>query len=103
MQILVAGGAGYIGSHTSKALAEAGYEPVVLDSLRNGHRWAVRWGPFVEMDLADRDGLRRVFEKYRVAAVIHFAALIEAGESVREPASFFRNNVVNTINLLDAM
>jgi UDP-glucose-4-epimerase GalE len=103
MQILVAGGAGYIGSHTAKTLAQAGYEPVVLDNFRNGHRWAVRWGPFVEMDLADRDALRSVFERYRIAAVIHFAALIEAGESVREPAKYFRNNVVNTLNLLDAM
>ena len=103
MQILVAGGAGYIGSHTAKTLARAGYEPVVLDNLGNGHRWAVRWGPLVEMDLADRDGLRAVFHQYRISAVIHFAALIEAGESVREPAKYFRNNVVNTLNLLDAM
>ena len=103
MQILVVGGAGYIGSHTAKALARAGYEPVVLDHLRHGHRWAVRWGPLVETDLADPDALRAVFKKYRVAAVIHFAALIEAGESAREPAKYFRNNVVNTINLLDAM
>jgi|SRR5579871_686881 len=103
MQILVTGGAGYIGSQTAKALARAGYQPVVVDNLRNGHRWAVRWGPWVEMDLADRDRLRAVFQKYRIGAVIHFAALIEAGESVREPARFFRNNVVNTVNLLDAM
>ena len=84
-------------------LARAGYEPIVLDNLRNGHRWAVRWGPLIEMDLADRDGLGSVFQKYRIAAVIHFAALIEAGESVREPAKYFRNNVGNTLNLLDAM
>src|SRR5690242_10334033 len=103
MQILVAGGAGYIGSHTAKMLARAGYEPVVLDSFCHGHRWAVRWGPLVEMDLADRDALRAVFQKYPIAAVIQFAALIEAGESVREPAKYFRNNVVNTLNLLDAM
>ena len=103
MQILVAGGAGYIGSHTAKALAQAGYEPIVLDSLQKGHRWAVQWGPLVEMDLAERDALRSVFQKYRIGAVIQFAALIEAGESVREPAKYFRNNVVNTLNLLDAM
>src|SRR5689334_13680986 len=103
MQILVAGGAGYIGSHTAKALAQAGYEPIVLDNLRKGHRWAVRWSPLVEMDLADRDALRSVFQKYRIGAVVHFAALIEAGESVREPAKYFHNNVVNTLNLLDAM
>lgn len=103
MQILVTGGAGYIGSHTAKALAGAGLEPVVLDNLGNGHRWAVRWGPLVEMDLGDRESLRAVFHKYRIDAVIHFAALIEAGESVEEPAKYFRNNVVNTLNLLDAM
>jgi UDP-arabinose 4-epimerase len=103
MQILITGGAGYIGSHTAKWLAQAGYEPVVLDNLRLGHRWAVRWGPFVEMDLSDRQGLRHVFEKYRIAAVIHFAAFAYVGESMRDPAEYFRNNVVNTLNLLDAM
>jgi UDP-arabinose 4-epimerase len=103
MQILITGGAGYVGSHTVKRLAEAGYEPVVLDNLRHGHRWAVRWGPLVEMDLGDRKGLRRVFEKYGIAAVIHLAAFAYVGESMREPAEYFRNNVVNTLNLLDAM
>lgn len=103
MRILVPGGAGYIGSHTAKALAQAGHEPVVVDNLRNGHRWAVRWGPFEEMDLEDRSALRGVFQKYHFGAVVHFAALIEAGESVKDPAKFFRNNVVNTLNLLDAM
>ena len=103
MQILVTGGAGYIGSHTAKALAQAGHEPVVIDNLQHGHRWAVRWGPLVEADLADRDALRDVFRTYQFGAVVHFAALIEAGESVREPARYFRNNVANTLNLLDAM
>jgi UDP-arabinose 4-epimerase len=103
MQILITGGAGYIGSHTAKRLAEAGYEPVVLDNLRHGHRWAVRWGPFVEMDLGDRGGLAQVFHEYRIDAVIHFAAFAYVGESMRQPAAYFRNNVVNTLNLLDAM
>jgi UDP-arabinose 4-epimerase len=103
MQILITGGAGYIGSHTAKRLAQAGYEPVVLDNLRHGHRWAVRWGPFVEIDLNDREGLARVFRNYRIAAVIHFAAFAYVSESMREPAEYFRNNVVNTLNLLDAM
>ncbi len=103
MQILVTGGAGYIGSHTAKALAQAGHQPIVVDNLQHGHRWAVRWGPLVEQDLADRDALRDVFRAYRIDAVIHFAALIEAGESVQEPAKYFRNNVANTMNLLDAM
>lgn len=103
MRILVCGGAGYIGSHTAKALARAGHEPVVLDNLSYGHREAVRWGPLIEMDLADREGLRDVFQKHSIDAVIHFAAFIAVGESVREPALYFRNNVANTMNLLDAM
>lgn len=103
MRILVAGGAGYIGSHTAKLLAQAGHEPVVVDNLANGHDWAVRWGPLEQMDLADRGALRGVFQKYRFDAVIHFAALIEAGESMRDPAKYFRNNVANTLNLLDGM
>lgn len=103
MQILVTGGAGYIGSHTAKALAHAGFEPVVLDNLSQGHRSAVRWGSLVEVDLCDREALRRLFKGYRIAAVIHFAAFIAVGESVRAPAEYFRNNVLNTLNLLDAM
>ncbi|HLJ92194.1 MAG TPA: UDP-glucose 4-epimerase GalE [Gemmataceae bacterium] len=103
MRILVSGGAGYIGSHTAKELARAGYEPVVLDNLRNGHRWAVRWGPMVEMDLADREGLVGVFRRYEIGAVVHFAALAYVGESLLSPAEYFRNNVVNTLNLLDTM
>jgi UDP-arabinose 4-epimerase len=103
MQILITGGAGYIGSHTAKRLAQTGYEPIVLDNLRHGHRWAVRWGPFIEMDLSNREGLAQVFQQYRIAAVIHFAAFAYVGESMREPAEYFRNNVVNTLNLLDAM
>ncbi|MBZ5575084.1 MAG: UDP-glucose 4-epimerase GalE [Acidobacteriia bacterium] len=103
MRVLVAGGAGYIGSHTAKALARAGHEPIVLDNLSHGHRWAVRWGPLVEMDLADSAGLRRIFQDYPIGAVIHFAAFIAVGESVSAPAKYFRNNVVNTMNLLDAM
>jgi UDP-arabinose 4-epimerase len=103
MQILITGGAGYIGSHTAKQLAQAGYEPIVLDNLRHGHRWAVRWGPLVEMDLGDREGLAQLFRNYRIGAVIHFAAFAYVGESMREPAEYFRNNVVNTLNLLDAM
>jgi UDP-arabinose 4-epimerase len=103
MQILVTGGAGYIGSHTAKELARAGYEPLVLDNFRHGNRWAVRWGPLVEMDLADRACLRRVFQDHQIGAVVHFAALAYVGESMYAPAEYFRNNVVNTLNLLDAM
>src|ERR1700736_2215294 len=103
MRVLVTGGAGYIGSHTAKELARAGYEPVVVDNFRRGHRWAVRWGPLVEMDLANVNGLRKLFEQFHIEAVVHFAASAYVEESMREPAEYFRNNLVNTLNLLDAM
>lgn len=101
--ILVTGGAGYIGSHTCKALARRGYEPVAFDSLENGHREAVKWGPLEHGDLLDREALRALFERYAFAAVVHFAAYAYVGASVAEPAAYYRNNVVGTMNLLDAM
>lgn len=103
MRILVTGGAGYIGSHTAKALFEAGYEPVVFDSMEYGHGAAVQWGPLEKGDLADTAALRGVLRKYRFAAAIHFAAYISVGESVREPGKYFRNNFGNTLNLLDGL
>lgn len=101
--ILVTGGAGYIGSHACKALAQAGYHPITLDNLVYGHRQAVKWGPFIEGDLADGRLLRRILRDYAVEAVIHFAAYAYVGESMQDPGKYFRNNVANTINLLDAM
>lgn len=101
--ILVTGGAGYIGSHACKALARAGYAPVVYDSLVRGHRAAVRWGPLVEGDLADRALLTATLKQHRIAAVMHFAAFAYVEESVREPALYFRNNVINTLGLFEAM
>ena len=103
MQILITGGAGYIGSHTAKVLARTGHEPIVLDSLVRGHRWAVRWGPLIEADLADREAVRCAFKEYRIDAVIHFAAFADVAESMHSPSDYFRNNVITTINLLDAM
>jgi len=102
-QVLVTGGAGYIGSHTCKALAAAGYTPVSLDNLVYGHRRAVRWGPLAEVDLADRAEIERVLREHDVRAVIHFAAFAYVGESMSDPGKYFRNNVVNTLNLLEAM
>jgi UDP-glucose-4-epimerase GalE len=84
-------------------MAARGVEPVVFDNLVHGHRWAVRWGPFVEGDLADGDLIRRVLREHRVTEIIHFAAHIFAGESMTHPSKYFRNNVANTLNLLDAM
>lgn len=101
--VLVTGGAGYIGSHAAKALAQAGFEPVVLDNLSMGHRWAVRWGPLVEGDLSDRALLKQVLAKYRISAVMHFAASAYVGESMTEPRRYFQNNVVNTLGLLEEL
>src|SRR5579872_5258622 len=100
---LVTGGAGYIGSHAAKALARAGYEPVTYDNLGRGHRAAVRWGALVEGDLADRALLVATLKRYRIEAVMHFAAFAYVGESVREPELYFRNNVANSLNLFEAM
>jgi UDP-arabinose 4-epimerase len=101
--ILVTGGAGYIGSHAAKVLAKQGFQPIVLDNLSMGHRWAVRYGPLVVGDLGDADLIRRVLVDYRIDAVIHFAAHAYVGESMVAPERYFRNNVANTLNLVDAM
>jgi UDP-arabinose 4-epimerase len=101
--VLVTGGAGYIGSHTAKALAEAGYEPVVIDNLSAGSRAAVRWGPFEEGDISDERLVRRVVERYHIEAVAHFAANAYVGESVEQPRKYFNNNVVNSLRLLHAL
>jgi UDP-glucose-4-epimerase GalE len=103
MRVLVTGGAGYIGSQTAKALAEAGHGPIVLDNLSTGHRSAVKWGPFIEGDLADRDLLDKIFRDHRVEGVLHFAASLLVGESMSNPQKYFWNNDVNTLGLLDAM
>ena len=101
--VLVTGGAGYIGSHACKALARAGLNPVVFDNRSTGHRWAVRWGPFVHGDLADFDLLVSVLRKHGIRKVIHFAAHAYVGESMRAPGKYFQNNSSNSINLLNAM
>jgi len=101
--ILVTGGAGYIGSHTAKALARAGYRPVTYDSLVYGHRHAVKWGPFIEGDIADTAKLERVIQDEAIDAVVHFAAFAYVGESVTKPEIYFQNNVVGSLSLLDAM
>src|ERR1700733_3521853 len=101
--ILVTGGAGYIGSHTAKELARAGYRVVVYDNLSRGDRSAVRWGPLEEGDLLDQDRLRRVLTEHRIDAVLHFAAFAAVGESMQEPELYFHNNVEGSLSLLDAM
>jgi UDP-arabinose 4-epimerase len=101
--VLVTGGAGYIGSHACKTLARAGYRPVVFDDISRGHREAVRWGPLVEGELADRTKLVAALERHRVSAVMHFAAYAYVGESVTDPSMYYRNNLVGTLSLLEAM
>lgn len=101
--ILVTGGAGYIGSHTCKALATAGYVPVTFDNLVYGHEWAVRWGPLVRGNILDRAALDRTIEAYRPRAVMHFAAFAYVGESVADPGKYYRNNVEGSLTLLEAM
>ena len=101
--ILVTGGAGYIGCHTCKALAKAGYIPAVYDNLSTGHAYAVKWGPFVMGDLNDRAKLDEVFTTYQPKAVIHFAANAIVVESMSNPGKYYRNNVGSTIALLEAM
>ena len=100
---LVTGGAGYIGSHVCKALRRAGYHPVVLDNLQYGHEWAVNWGPLAKGDILDRARLDEVFAAYSPEAVIHFAAYAYVGESVIDPGKYYRNNVVGTLALVEAM
>lgn len=101
--VLVTGGAGYIGSHTCKALAEAGYRPVTLDSMVSGHDWAVKWGPLERGDIADTESVYHALRHYRPAAVVHFAAHIAAGESMMDPGKYYRNNIAGTLSLLEAM
>jgi UDP-glucose-4-epimerase GalE len=101
-RVLVTGGAGYIGSHTAKALAASGYQPVVLDDLSAGHRWAVRWGALVEGNVADRELVIQTIREHRIDAVIHFAANAYVGESMEQPRRYFQNNVLNSLSLLHA-
>ena len=103
MKILVVGGAGYIGSHMVKMLSKAGHHVVTLDNLSTGYRDAVKYGEFVEGDIADSYILDQVFSSTTFDGVMHFASYIEVGESVVNPGKYFRNNFSNTLNLLDAM
>ncbi len=103
MRVLVCGGAGYIGSNMAAILAAAGFEPIVFDNLSKGHRSAVDDFEFVKGDLADYELLIQTLRKYKIEAVMHFAAFIEVGESTQVPLKYYHNNVSNTQNLLLAM
>jgi UDP-glucose-4-epimerase GalE len=101
--VLVTGGAGYIGSHACKALARAGYRVVVYDNFVAGHRRAVKYGELVEGDIADAAAVRAAIARHGVSAVMHFAAFLDVGESVRDPVRYYRNNVVGALGVLEAM
>ncbi|MEO9683468.1 MAG: UDP-glucose 4-epimerase GalE [Tateyamaria sp.] len=100
--VLVTGGAGYIGSHACKALRDAGFIPVTYDNLETGWQDAVKFGPFEQGDLLDRARLDEVFAKYAPIAVMHFAALSQVGESMKEPGRYWRNNVLGSLTLIEA-
>ncbi|RMG23520.1 MAG: UDP-glucose 4-epimerase GalE [Methanobacteriota archaeon] len=103
MKALVVGGAGYIGSHMLVLLKEKGVDTVVFDNLSTGHRNSVLYGEFVHGDLADAQHLEWLFNQYDFDIVLHFASSISVSESVSDPLKYYKNNVVNTLNLLDAM
>jgi UDP-glucose-4-epimerase GalE len=103
LNILVTGGAGFIGSHACKALAKAGYLPITYDSLSRGRREAVKWGPLEIGDIADIDRVKSVLDRYQPAAVMHFAAYAYVGESVEAPLLYYRNNVAGSMLLLQAL
>src|SRR5689334_5557140 len=101
--ILVTGGAGFIGSHTCKALAQSGFTPVVYDNLERGHESFVKWGPLVRGDILDQDKLIETIAEFKPAAVIHFAAHAYVGESVEHPQKYYQNNFAGTLSLLSAL
>jgi UDP-arabinose 4-epimerase len=103
MNILVTGGAGYIGSHTAKALARSHYQPVVIDDLSTGHAHNVKWGPFLRASLSDTAAVRSILREHKIQAVVHFAGSALLGESVTRPLAYFQNNVGGTLSLLEAM
>lgn len=98
--VLVTGGAGYVGSHTCKALARAGYLP---DNLTNGHEWAVKWGPLEHGEILDRRHLDKIIARVRSARSNSFCSVCLCGESINVPDKYYRNNIVGTLNLLEAM
>lgn len=102
-KILVVGGAGFIGSEVNKLLNDAGYETVVFDNLSHGSRRCVKWGTFIKGDMGNRRALKKLFTEHQFDAVMHFAALIDVGESVADPSKYYENNVSGTLNLLETM
>ncbi len=100
--VLVTGGAGYVGSHACKRLAEEGFHPVTFDNLSAGHRWAVRWGPLVTGEINDRQALAEAIERHRPVAAMHFAGLISVADSLADPLAYFQTNVGGSLALIAA-
>lgn len=103
MMILIVGGAGYIGSHANKLLNKTGHQTIVFDNLSYGHREFLKWGAFVLGDLSNKEQIQLCFDRYSIDAVMHFSGFTYVADSVADPARYYQNNVVNTINLLDIM
>jgi UDP-arabinose 4-epimerase len=101
--VLVTGGGGYVGSHACKRLAAAGYKPVVLDDLSEGHRWAVKWGPLIVGDIGDRELVIDTIRSFNIQAVLHFAGRAYVSESIQQPRIYFNNNFAKTLVLLDSI
>jgi len=101
--ILVAGGAGYVGSHACKALARAGYRPVTIDNLATGHADAVKWGPLIQADIGDQAAVLAALDQYEIKAAMHFAASSLVAESVAKPDVYYANNVIATLRLIEAL
>ena len=101
--VLVAGGAGFVGSHACKALSKAGFLPVTLDNLATGHADAVKWGPFVNADIRDAEAVRAALREHQITAVMHFAASSLVGESVVKPALYYENNVIASLRFFEAL
>ncbi len=102
IHVLVAGGAGYVGAHTCKALAGAGYRPVVFDNLSTGHKDFVRWGPLIEGDIRDTNAVEAALRSYKAVAILHFAASAYVRESMIDPLKYYDNNVAGSLALLKA-
>ena len=99
--VLVTGGAGYIGSHTCKELAKTGFNPIVIDNLSSGHKEFVKWGPLIVGDITNRHELEKVFSNFDIKLVIHLAAKASVNESMSNPIKYFKENIHGTTNLLD--
>jgi UDP-glucose 4-epimerase len=103
VKVLVCGGAGYIGSHTVKSLIREGFEVVVLDNLSSGRRELLCGGEFIPADLNDKEAVRKAFRAHEFGAVLHFASLIQVGESYRDPQKYYTQNLLTSLNLLEAL